>query len=247
MRALLPCAFLVCAPLAACAGTETGNPPFTGTLEYNAFSSQPKTFALSSDDGDGGARVTSTWLVLGDVDFVAEGDCDADVEASAHAEGLGAGDHAQPGAARTEVELSAGRYCGLRVPFLRAEAPPSNAPEALAGHSILLSGELADGVPFVLRSALDAEVLVTDAESFELDEERSTLLLGFDVATWLGGVDFTTAQTNADGSVDIDEAHNAALLEAFEAELAAGIVLHRDPSGTGEVDPDATPLARGRP
>lgn len=234
--------------VAACAGTETGNPSFDGTLSYNAHSSDTARVALLSGD-PGAIVVDNAWLVLGDVGFV-EGDaCDTTTPASGHADGLGIGDHAPAAPASTPLSLEAGRYCGVRLPLVHSpDVVQGNVPTELAGHSVLLVGTLADGRAFSLRSASEDELfLVATTDAFELDAQLPDVLIGFDVAAWLGELSWTSAMEEADGNVLVDATHNENLLQEFETHLASGTSLFRDPDGLGQVRADSERLAQGTP
>lgn len=232
------CCWCLCLGSAACTGTETGNPSFAGSLGYDAYSSEPKVVALQQADPAAEAElvVESAWLVLGEVLFeVREGDdCDAGSETSggARVKGLGAGDHAATQAPVTPVELTAGRYCGLRLAVERSGARPEGAPEELEEHSLLVSGKLADGRDFRVLSALEGELeLRADAQGFELDEARAGVVIGFDVASWLGELEWP--ETGEGELVRIDAEHDPEGLAEFEQRFASGVALFRDAEGDG--------------
>lgn len=234
--------------LAGCVGTETGNPSFDGTLSYNAHSSDAARVALLS--GDSGAIVVdNAWLVLGDVGFVEGIACNTETPPSGHVDGLGIGDHAPSTAASTPLSLEAGSYCGVRLPLVHPpDVLPANLPSEIAGHSVLITGTLGDGRAFSLRSASEDELfLVATADAFALDAELPDVLIGFDVAAWLGELSWNSAVEEADRSVLVDETHNANLLQEFEDHLASGTSLFRDPDGLGQVRADSERLAQGTP
>jgi hypothetical protein len=234
--------------VAACVGTETGNPSFEGTLSYNAHSSDAARVALLSGD-PGAIVVNNAWLVLGDVGFVEGSACNTATPASGHADGLGIGDHAPPTAASTPLSLEAGRYCGVHLPLVHPpDVLPTDLPSEIAGHSVLINGTLADGRRFLLRSASEDELfLLATTGAFALDAELPDVLIGFDVATWLGELSWASAVEEADGSVLVDETHNESLLQEFESHLASGTTLFRDVDGLGQVRVDSERLAQGMP
>lgn len=232
--------------LSACAGTETGNPSFQGSLGYTAYTSDASVAALRT--GGEAATVEQAWLVLGAVRFVRAAECDPGASDEVAAPALGIGDHATGHPVHTALELAAGRYCGVRLPLVVAGADVGKAPADLAQHSIALVGKLGDGAAFELRSALDEELFLQAPDgSFAMDATDDSVVIGFDVAAWLAGVQWSRAQAGPDGRVLVDAAHNADLLAQFEHELARGVVLFRDPDARGVVDPKATPLAGGAP
>lgn len=230
--------------LGACVGTETGNPTFTGQLSYNTFSTQPAVAALRASEG--GIQVDSAWLVLGDVSFVSESQCDRPELAPVHAHGLGAGDHARPVAPSTPFELGSGRYCALRLPFLRSDGPTTpDVPVELAGHSILIELTLPDGTDARIESDFEGAVsLAALSDGFDMDAQHADLLVAFDVATWLDGIGLDQAQ-GSEGVFVVNATEHSDVLAAFEARLAAGIALYRDPQESGQVEADSERIAEG--
>lgn len=240
--------WLLIGGLTACAGTETGNPSFDGTLSYNTHTTDASRVALLQAD-PGVLVVDNAWLVLGDVGFVQGAMCDADARAAQHATGLGVGDHATPAAAETAFMLSEGRYCGVHLPFVHPpEVLPADLPSEIAGHSVLIDGTLADGRRFLLSSAFEGDVFLSALDgSFELDALSSNVLVGFDVAIWLGALDWQSATEESDGSVVVDETHNQDLRIAFEDNLALGMSLYRDDDGLGQITDASQKIAAGTP
>lgn len=232
-----------------CTGTESGSPSFEGELTYDAYSSEPAVAALR--EGDKGAVVTGVWLVLGDVTFVDNNHCAEPETAPGHADALGADDHATAAAARTRFWLPIGEYCGLRVPLLRADEDelPDSAPPELAEHSIVLLGELPehDGAPFLIASTVERTfALEAEDSSFELGPDSARVLVGFDVAAWLDGVELDAQEPDDDGRVLVSEDAHPDLLERFEQNLADGVGAFLDPRGTGRFEVAGDRLAHVR-
>ncbi len=232
-------ALLALAGAAACEGTETGN-PIRAEVRVHAHSSVPAAVAVAV--GAGGAVVTGTWIAAGGLELIGS-DC---AEASGQTGPLPAGDYASGGAPQLALELLDPVQCAARVRVTPAAAV-GDAPTALVGHTVLLVGTRRDGTPFQLRTtAAGTLTLAATASSFTLDEDMPALFLGFDVATWLDGVDLDGAVANGSGLVLIEPATDPARVAAFDAALAAGVELYRDRDGNGRVDgPDDTLLARG--
>ncbi len=230
--------------LAACAGTETGNPSFDGTLSYNAYTSNPQAVALL--DGETSAIVVdNAWLVLGDVGFSTA--CASGAPADGHADGLGIGDHAPVAAAETPLTLAEGEYCGVHVTFETAESVGDGVPIELVDHSVYLVGTLADGRPFQLASALQGDVFLSAVdEPFVLDAAEPNVLIGFDVATWLASLPWSSAAANVNGVVVVDATRNPEVLDAFELSVGRGTALFRD-TDNGQVTTSSEKLADGAP
>jgi hypothetical protein len=230
--------------LGGCAGTETGNPSFVGTLGYDAYSSAPAQVALQSSKNAGAAsvEVSSAWLVLGDVNFLPEGACDGS-DTLGHAKGLGAGDHVGTQAPATRFELFGSQLCGVQLPFKSKDEIPDSAPTELAGNSILITG-IRGGERFRIASSANMSVtLRADSKGFELDRTHAGLVIGFDVAQWLETFDWTGVRPADNGELVIDETNPEKLAE-FEAHVARGVALFRDQRGDGVLDEGSTPIAR---
>lgn len=227
----------------SCAGTETGNPSFQGELAYDAYSSDVARVALRSNGGSyeqGRAVVDAAWLVLGDITLTR--DCSAPAsEMDAHATGIGEGDHAAQGRVVTALTLEAGEYCGAHVPLLRA-ATANAAPAELRDHSIMINGVAPNGRTFSLRSRMAGAIDLHGEAPFAIGPGNDKVLVGFDLAVWLDAIPWDEAVVAID-AIEIDEANNPALLEAFEAAVARGTGLYR---GTATTPFEAAnELARG--
>jgi hypothetical protein len=227
-----------------CAGTETGNPSFEGELAYDAYSSDVARVALRSSGASeqpGVTLVDAAWLVLGDVSF-SESCAGPSSDTEAHATGIGEGDHAAQGRVVTALALPEGDYCGASVPFARARDAFAG-PSELAGHSILIDGVAPNGESFRLRSAMQGDVRLAGPAPFAIDENHDTVLIGFDLAVWLDAIAWDEAVVEG-GLIEIDDAHNAALLAAFERAIGRGTGLYRS-DATAPID-SSSPLARGQ-
>jgi hypothetical protein len=228
--------------LLGCAGTETGNPSFDGTVGYDAYTSQPQMVALRGQS-EASVIVDAAWLVLGDVQIGSSDSCGS--EPVVDVPGLGVGDHVGSQAPVTHVELPAGaHYCEVSIALGLAEETPAAAPAELAGHSILVSGTH-EGRAFRISSAMDRRVSlsVRPAEGFVLDADYSGLLFGFDLARWLKDLPWSKASTDADGTLLIDTEHSPEALRAFEAQVDEGIGLFTDPDGDGKRDANQAAVA----
>jgi hypothetical protein len=236
----LPLALLA---FACTGGTETGNPPFTGALSYTGFSSEPERIGVQSTGRE--LSVRQAWLDLDSVSFSARGDCELTDDDALTLPGLGVGDHAAGVHVVTHFEAAPARFCRIELPFVRAEAPGSGPPE-VTGNSLLLLGQLPDGTAVSIASQRAPVVeLEAEAGGFRVDAEQSELLLAFDFAAWLDGVDLAGAERTAD-AISIDGDHNPSLLDAFERNLSRGVSLHRDRDGDGKLDVDSRAIAAPR-
>lgn len=225
------CIGLGCALLAAACtrgGSETGNPA-REHIALALHSSDENAVALASGSAD--ARIDQAWVAFGRFQFFTEGTCAGLGEADVSARPFFAADLAEPGA-KVSVELAPGEYCGVVVPIGRQPRTlPDGAPSELADHGVVVRGRLADGTRFVIAHPEQDELeLAATHGTFAADPD---LLLSFDVARWLDGLDIAGASHESDGSVRIDEDHNGPLLDAFEANVECSLELYRDADGDG--------------
>jgi hypothetical protein len=224
-------------------GTETGNPVVTGSLAYTGHSSAPEQIGVR--EGGDVVTVSGAWFELDAVSVSATG-CASGAGEDFEIAALGLGDHAAGAHVSTRYEAAQGTFCSLELPFARVAEDSSGGPEALRGHTLLLSGQLADGTEFSLVSdAEPALLLEAEAGGFELAAGLADAVVAFDFAAWLADLDFASATLDA-GRIVISPDSNAELLEQLESNLAAGVVLYRDQDGDGFLDADPQELARVR-
>lgn len=229
----------------ACTGTETGNPSFRGQAALTARTSDPTVAVIGGPSG-GGAVVSSVWVSLGEI---ALGRCTSTDEDLAVAGPVAI--ELAPEAELHAIEVRENSWCHLDAPFAVVTAPlPVGAPAELAGRTAVIAGERADGVAFRVLARREASVRLktSDASPLPVSSEQPSVLIAYDVAAWLAGVDLTSATVGPDGSITIDETSNATLLATIEAQLAAAVTLHVDSDGDGRLDPEeATPVAMHGP
>lgn len=232
--------------LVACTGgTETGNPVVTGTLSYSGYSSAPDRVGVGVGEGGDVATIEQAWFALDRVAISTEG-CEQGRGQDFEVPALGLGDHAAGAHVSTDYEAEAGTFCHVELPFLSVAEDAEAGPVELRGHSLLIVGQLADGTALSIVSDARPRVLLeADASGFVLDLGSSSALLTFDFARWLEGVDLAQAE-RVDDAVVISPDSNPELLEALEANLAAGVVLYRDAEGDGVLDDEPEELARAR-
>jgi hypothetical protein len=226
-------------------GTETGNPSLTASLSFSAHSSKPNVVAVR--EGAAAVVVSEVWLSLGPVALLEGDDCAAGAGRYESA-ALGVGNHAAAQPGHTDLSAEASAYCSLELEFVPSVEVPAGAPAALAGRSIAVAGELADGTSFLIVSGFEGRVPVLAVDtSFALSEGEAAMLLGFDLATWLDGIDLAEVPREDDGSILIDAERNAELVTAFESALPNGLELYRDRDADGRLDEDPELIARGSP
>ncbi len=221
--------------MCACSsGTETGNPSFEAALGYTAFSSEPAQVGLPASNAD--QVVSNAWLDLDAVALVVAGSCGASQPIAVSVPALGVGDHAAGKHNVTRFQLTGATYCELDLPFVQATAANADQPVELVDHSLFVRGALADGTPFsILSSATPTVHLSADAGSFSVTEDSPNVLIAFDFAAWLSGLDFASA-TPENGSIIVSAAQNPSLLARFESNLPLGVALYRDLDGDGKLD-----------
>ncbi len=220
---------LVCA--LACAPTETGNPPFTASLAFDAHSTDDNV----GFDPSNAVEVQEVWIDVGPSQFVLNEECDAP-ETDWFANELGVEDHVTDNAVLADFMLESADYCRVSVPLRAVSTLPPGAPAQLMGNSLYVRGS-ANGVPFTLVGAGPYDIALSGSP-LSLSEDERGVLVAFDVGVWLGGLDFSSAEQTG-GEILIDASSNATLLGEFETVLASGVALYRDADVDGFLD--ATP------
>jgi hypothetical protein len=243
------CIGIAPALLALCAcsngGSETGNPSLPLRIGLNARSSDPEAVAVST--GTAGTVIAEAWVAFGEFAFLRDEQCALLGEYDIIGPTLGVVDLSRPDA-RITVEVAPASYCGLVVP-LHTTTPsadlPDGAPGELAGHSIVLRGERADGTAFFLTHPEQDEIeLAAEDGAFEVAAEGARLLLSFDAAIWMQDVDLDLAEVGADEVIRVDATSNRILLDAFERNLECSLELYDDLDDDGAVSADDPLLAR---
>lgn len=237
---------------ASCTGTEVGNPVAEPVSVSLTARSSVGAVALvrEGDEDTGGSTITidQVWVSLGDARFVIDDDCSGQM-ARAVVDGPFLADLAK-GPAMLSARVPQGEYCSVRVSLERAAAADAGAPNALAGHSVLLHGHRADGTPVVIRSRDKPDfVLRGRTETFRIEDAQQALFLAFDAAAWLEGVGIETATPNAQGEIVIEPGTEDARLRTFETNVKRSLSLFKDGNADGTLAPSETtePIAAPTP
>lgn len=241
--------FVICLALTlgGCAGTETGNPnaPYsTAELLLNARSSNNQ--AVTLRQAGGAVVVEQAWLTLDTLSFREGTDCAVPSESLATPK-IGLGDHSGPDALRLNMNVKPGSYCQATATFTNGQVEkPLGAPEQVLDHSIVIVGRLEDGTPLTIASNFAAPVHLDATQgAFEWGTDPSALLVEFDLAVWLKGIDLAGAARDPVLGIVLDEGNNQSALTTFEGNVAPGVTLYRDIAGNGDVDPEDIKAAEG--
>lgn len=226
----------------ACAGgSETGNPVLPAEIALSVRSSDPDLIALS--EGAQGSVLSEAWIAFGELAFLSQEQCAMFGEVEGDATTLVITDLARAGVV-ISIDAEAEGHCGMIVPLpARNDVLPAGAPDELRGNSIVLRGARADGTPFLLTHPED-EDLELEAIDGAIEALDRTLLLSFDVATWMRDVDLEGAIVGDDGVIHINARENSELLDRFEVNLECSLELYADGDGNGSVDAADQLLAR---
>ncbi len=230
----------------ACAGTETGNPPFSGEVSANAIATGSAVTLRSEGTV---ATVQEVWVNLGQLEL---GGADPCADATGRIAPLGIDDHGGPEAAPLPAIDNGGGYCRFRVDLPdQAFELPAGAPAALSNHAVVLSGVTASGIPFEAAVSPATEVRLSAQAPVAFGADAPRKVLAFDVSTWLENVDFDALEPVAgrirlhsasDEGTDAGTAENEAAARSIAERLARGIALYPDEDGDGRPDSDI-PLA----
>jgi len=231
---------IVLAAVASCGGTETGN-GFTQEIRVGAHSSDEGEYAVSV--AAGGGVVSEAWMIIGGMTLIEDGDCGANGD-GVDMPPLNAADHAL-GDVDLTVPMNEGDYCQLTLPIGGEGLIPTGAPPALGGETaIVVIGQTGAGTDFTIVGGAPT-IAIRGSGAFALSVADGPLFLGFDVASWLAGLDIDSGDLTS-GQVLIDAANNATLSAQFAQNVAGGIELYRDANGNGQVDAGELPVASGQ-
>ena len=229
--------------VAACGGTETGN-PFTADTRLHAHSSEASRVAVLTDGTE--ARVDQVWIGAGAIAMLGA-DC-TEVIATMPAPNAGT-DRAQPGPEDLSYEMTPDPLCAIAVPLVQVTDAPLGAPPELLGHSVLIAGvRTSDGTPFRIRTGLIGSVYIPELVAgmhFTIDADQPSTFLGLDVASWIGGAVDLPGATPVGGVILIEMGGDEVRLAAFEANLARGFELYDDPDMSGSATAGEAKLAKG--
>lgn len=229
--------------LAACGGTETGN-PFTADTRLHAHSSDAPRVAVLTDGSE--ARVDEVWLGAGAITMLGA-DCTA-VVATMPAPNTGT-DRAQPGPEELMYEMTPDPLCAIAVPLVQVTTVPGGAPPELLGQSVLVTGvRTSDGAAFRIRTSIVGSVYIPELVAgthFTIDEDQPSTFLGLDVASWITGAVDLAGATPVGGVIAIEMGGDEVRLAAFEDNLARGFELYDDPDMSGSASVGEAKLAKG--
>jgi len=213
--------------LAACGGTETGNPG-GAQVALGVRASDP---AVVRVGGDGpGDRVDALLLAIDEAALIGCGATPSATPVFAGGALVDLVSGAQSGG------VPAGEYCGIRIILAPRDLPPVADAPGVAGATVAAHGVRSDGVPFTVVSRAPLTI-VADGEPFQV-RDADTLLFAFDASRWLRGILAEAAVVEGRAVVD----GTGATAAQFERQVAAD--LFRDVNGNGAVDAGETrPLA----
>ena len=206
-----------------CFGTDTGNPPVAASLLVRSSDPMVVVAPASAE-----VVIERAWISIGDVRAVLGDACDH-VSASYDTDVVG---EVIDGIVLTG--LPAGRTCGVHlVPAVVLEVPVA-APEGLLDRSFFVEGRLADGTPFELSTEHAAGLDVIASSGFDLVEGAGVLVV-FDVARWVAGLDLASIPIGADGVARVGP--GTPDIAAFGAGFVGSVELYLDAGGDGAFGP----------
>ena len=237
--------------LAGCEGTSIGNPPgvvlsdiqlgLQGTAGLAARGGElPDAGAADSERGP---QLDEVWLAFAEASLLAAGHCGAgggpalpdDVPAFAAELVSGKVLPARPTWSRPGDET----YCQLRTRLDGASAAIEGVPAELAGVTLYAKGQRKDGVPFVARVSVPAEIARgPQTGTFSLGAGPVGMVLVFDFDDWFEKLALDAATVEA-GRILIDDTHNVALAKAVAAAVPPSARLFRDGDRNGRYEAGA--------
>ncbi|MFP4599535.1 MAG: hypothetical protein ACLFVJ_14850 [Persicimonas sp.] len=246
-----PALLLVIFALSACVGTDVGNPQEEPEedaeveLNFSGYE-QTNSSALVLEER---TRIDSAWVVLDEFQFQQSSSCgeegEADVLEPLVIDLLASEPTYEPPFFIKEV----GDYCRLDIGFadVGVDQLPQDAPQRLADHAIVVEGERADGVSFSIQGDFDDKLHLTGAmQSFQLEEGRQSLIVGFALNAWID--EGALEDVEGEDPIVIDGTNHPELLDEFYKKVKRSAGLFRDQNDNAELDPDEQrdSMAEGR-
>ena len=218
-----------------CSGTDVGN----GRTRLNLLGYEQPTRALTLASG---VRIDSLHVVVHRVRLQPGTLCDSD-DGEIDIESVLVSDLVGQGLLNSreqrEWALNSDTFCELRLDFHRLEAGepvPAGTPPELVDRTIRMEGARQDGVSFVVESEMSEQLeLQARNGSFELSEIDSSLILGFDLSSWVAALQLETLGT---GPIMVNHDINAGQLSAFEEAVKLSMRLFRDDNGDDHLSAD---------
>ncbi len=227
---------LIAAP--SCVGTDVGNPQQDKAdveLEFAGYAeTQQSALTLESD-----LQIERAWIVLSQFRFQSESECGTDGPFDATEPVVVDLLADEPSYEAPIFTKPAGDYCKLDLGFtsLEADQLPEGAPSDLAGLSVLVEGQRADGVEFRFEGEFDELFHLNGAvQSFRLEEGRQHLIVGFALNEWINESKLDRIEDEA--PILINSESNSEFLGDFSASVKRSANLFRDENGNRRLDAD---------
>lgn len=223
----LALATCVVAAIAGCAPADQSSRIVESSrVSLSAHSSEPNLVNVGSSQGLSVQRAWVSWDALrfygcdGETEQVASGVA-VDLTRSASFDFKASGD-----------------YCTVSSTFVRAAHPlPQGAPATLIGSTLVIEGALANKTLFSLASEDTQIVRAQSTSGITLGGAPTKLVLTFDLAKAMKGVDLTKAKADSQGVIRLTNTENAALLAAVEQQFLNAATLFVDNDGDGKLGP----------
>jgi hypothetical protein len=241
--ASVPSVVFVCTWLVGCgpsAGTDVGN----GRTGFNLQGYEQVDGAAAPSTSEGitlstGVVVESLYMVVDKIRLVPGTNCSEDDGAEFDLAGplvanlVGAGVFGGV----PQFETAVGSFCEFEMDFHRLEADdtvPAASPDALVDRSILMYGTTLSGDRFTVESELNEEFKLDAKDgAFTLDASQHSLVLAFEIGSWVASLDLDTL---GPGDIAINSSDNQDRLNDFEDAVKRSAKLFRDGDKDGELD-----------
>lgn len=231
---------------AGCLGTDVGNPqdgakdggPTAEEVDvevrFEGLAEEPSPGQLALEDG---LQIEEVWLTVDRVGLRPRGECNR--KAAMSEAGLVAVELlGEEGVPAVVSNRASGAYCGFDIELapLPERERGAGTPEALAGRSVLIRGEVDDGPQFELRDTNEFNLALGRPEgTFTVDADSRSYLLTFVLEHWVEAGDLRNLEGE---SVTIDRDRHADLLVDFREAFRESAYLFRDANADGRLQAD---------
>lgn len=235
--------------LAACVGTDVGNPPATTEITFEPEVESETATATGALSLPNDYQIEEAWIAidyatLRDADDCARsGDTDA---VGPFFVNLAAGGEIHPEPPR--FVTPAGELCQVRLELAPATNVPAEigAPWSLRGKSVFIRGVRPDGTNFAITSDRDERIRYqpVGGETITIEPGENRLISVFDTTQWVKLTELDAIEGDA---VELSPRSNPSQFNEFRRNFLNGSKLFRDRDNNGRLDMPEKAQAVGRP
>lgn len=235
--------------LAACIGTDVGNPPATTEITFEPSTEEEVATSTGALSLPNDYEVEEAWIAI---DYATLRDAD-DCARSGDTDSVGPFFVNLAGGGKVYPEpprfvTPSGAACQIRLDLAPATSIPADvgAPYALRGKSVFIRGVRPDGTHFAITSDRDERIKYQpeDDEVITIEPGQNRFISVFDTSQWVKLTELSGLEGDA---VEISPRTNPSQFNEFRRNFLNGSKLFRDTDNNGRLDMPEKARAVGRP